>query len=367
MNSNTKTKQLVRRVCRYAFFSLAGAATLVFTGLLCLPVSAQDHRVIGPQRGHVKEMADYVERVEIYAPIRYQHLAVFPVRLREGATLRGSWLTMDQALSRGVLLVREKGTGTVPVVLVENRSRDDMVFIMSGELLAGGKQTRTVRQDVVLSPGQRVELNVFCVEQRRWEGDLSFKSSGAVLPQSIQQALRKGADQQMIWSEVARNNRALGVETSTDSLDHALKSEKVGNSLAEVRRRILPEVPADSVGFIFVSGHRALGAEFFGRPDLAKALLPKLLDSYSVDCILRHKDRVLTDEKTQESVALAFFNRLRNAGSFRVETPGSGAGIQTRSQGILGNGVGLSDVLVHYGAQIQERIIPMPRPKIRPR
>jgi len=151
---------------------------------------------------------------------------------------------MDQALSRGVLLVREKGTGTVPVVLVENRSRDDMVFIMSGELLAGGKQTRTVRQDVVLSPGQRVELNVFCVEQRRWEGDLSFKSSGTLLPQSIQQSLRKGADQQMIWSEVARNNRALGVETSTDSLDHALKSEKVGNSLAEVRRRILPEVPA---------------------------------------------------------------------------------------------------------------------------
>jgi hypothetical protein len=82
---------------------------------------------------------------------------------------------------------------------------------------------------------------------------------------------------------------------------------------------------------------------------------------------LQYKDRLLTDEKTQESVALAFFNRLRNAGSFRMETPGSGAGIQTRSQDILGNGVGLSDVLVHYGAQIQERIIPMPRPEIRPR
>jgi len=56
-------------------------------------------------------MADYLERVEVYVPIRYQHLAVFPVRLLKGTTLRGSGLTMDQALSSGVLLVRQEGTG----------------------------------------------------------------------------------------------------------------------------------------------------------------------------------------------------------------------------------------------------------------
>ena len=142
-------------------------------------------------------------------------------------------------------------------------------------------------------------------------------------------------------------------------------SEKVKNQLVLVRDKILPDVPRDTVGFIFVSGHRALGADFFGRSDIAKALLPKLLDSYAVDSVLQHRGRPQSDPKTQESVAVTFFDRICRAGSQRVASPGSGAGIRTHTTDLLGDGVSLSSVLVHYGVQVRERIVPLPMPRPR--
>ena len=366
--------QNMQSVSRWPCLTAARVVLLVLAACVFLSQArasaaepAREQRIIGPHREHVRELARYLDHVEIYAPIRYRHLALFPVRLRDGDTLRGNWLTMDEAMSRGVLAVREKGGGSVPVVIVQNRSRHETVFIMGGEVLAGGKQTRTVRQDVVLSPGQRVELRVFCVEAQRWKGDSRFNAGETLLPQSIQKALRKGADQEQVWSEVARNNRALAAETVTGSLEAALNSPSVKRRLGEVRARIVPETPKDSVGFIFLSGRRAVGADFFGRADVARGLLPKLLDSYSVDCILQHGGEAVADEKAQESSALAFFDQVRKAGSERVATSGSGAGIATNTRTLLGGGVSLGEVLVHYGVQIRDRITPPPpSPLIRP-
>lgn len=324
---------------------------------------AQDSRIVYPGTGHVPELGQYLKNVEIYAPIVYRQLAVFPVRLRGGDRLRGNWLTMDQALSRGVLMVKEKGGGgQVPVVTVENRSRGDHILIMSGELLSGGKQTRTVRQDVVLAPGQRIDLKVYCVEAHRWDGKPELMAGGSLLPQSIHKELRRGADQSRIWSEVASNNAALGAENRTGSLELALKSPAVRSKLSDVRARITPEVPRDSVGFIFVSGSRAAGAEFFGRPDLASALLPKLLDAYSVDFVVKGTTDSRVAGSTQQDTAIAFFERIRRAGSRRTSTPGSGAGISTRTGGLLGDGVSLGGDVVHYGVQIGQRIIRIHRP-----
>ena len=314
-------------------------------------------------RGHVAELARYLENVQIAEPVVFRGLAVYPLLSRGGERLRGGWLTLDAALSRGVLVISEKGSsGSVPVVVVENRSRNERVFIMTGEVISGGKQTRTVRSDVVLAPRQRIELNVFCVEAHRWQGGKQFSGGKSLLPQSIQKELRRGADQARMWSEVARNNAALGAENATGSLELALKAEPVQEKLAEVRRHIVPKLPDGTLGFIFVDRGRALGAEFFGRGELARALLPKLLDSYAVDCVLvRKAGPEVGSSPRGHGVAIEYFKRVCRAGSRRVDTPGSGAGIRTRGGGLLGDGVSLGGVVVHYGVQIQDRIVPLPK------
>ena len=320
---------------------------------------------------HVPELAAYLGHVQIAEPLVYRRLAVYPVLLEGDAEgLRGGWLTLDRAISRGVLVVTEKGGGgSVPVVIVENRSRDQHVLIMSGEVISGGKQTRTVRRDVVLAPGQRIELDVFCVEAHRWKGGAQLSAGKVLLPQSIQKELRRGADQQRVWSEVARNNRALEAENVTGSLELALKAKPIQDKLAEVRRRIVPEVPQGTVGFIFVDRGRAVGGEFFGREDLARDLLPKLLDSYAIDCVLLRKAAPRPEGAIGHNAAVEYFERICRAGSRRTDTPGSGAGFRTRRGGLLGDGVSLGGTVVHYGVQIQDRIVPRPgpRPEIPPR
>ena len=323
--------------------------------------------IIAPGSPHVPELARYLERLDLAEPLVCGRLAVVPVARRAGA-LEGAWLTMDRAIAENILIVAEKGGGSVPVVVVENRSATHHVFIMAGEVVAGGKQTRTVRQDVVLAPGQQVNLGVFCVEAHRWNGKAAFGASGLLVPQSIQKAMRKGADQSAVWTEVARNNAALGTENATGSLEVGLKDANVQRRLAEVRRTIVPEAPADSVGFIFVDRleRRAIGAECFGRSDLARALLPKLVDAYAVDLVLAREDKGLpmVDAK---ALAAAFLAQVRRAGSSRASTPGSGAGIQTRAAGLVGDGVSLGDEVVHYGCQVEERIAPGPKPMRPPR
>jgi len=317
-------------------------------------------------QNHVGELETYFDHVQIAEPVVYRQLAVYPIVPKDYDELRGRWLSLDEAVERGVLDVAEKGGGgSVPRVLVRNTSRRDHIFIMSGEVVTGGKQTRTVRRDVVLSPGQQIELEVFCVEAHRWEGGKQFSAGKAMVPQSIQKELRKGTDQRGVWSEVARNNAALSAENATGSLELALKAGPVREKLEKVRKSIMPKVPQGTMGFIFVDGRRAVGADFFGHEDLARELLPKLLDSYAVDLILQRKGGGAGGRA--DRVAIDFFERIRRAGSRRVDTPGSGAGIRTRSGGLLGDGVSLGGTLVHYGVQIQDRIVPMPKPMPRRR
>jgi hypothetical protein len=136
----------------------------------------------------------------------------------------------------------------------------------------------------------------------------------------------------------------------------------VSDKLNEVRQQILPQVPRGTVGYIFVARGRAVGAEMFGNQDMARELLPKLLDSYAVDFVLQGPTAFRHDDR-RHAAAIAFYNRMRRVGSQRTATPGSGAGIRTRSDSLLGDGVSLGGLVVHYGIQVEERIVPPPEPK----
>jgi hypothetical protein len=348
---------------------LAAAACLC--AVIFGPAPARAQRA--PTDRHVRELAGYLDGVKIAEPVVYQQLAVYPILVDDVPLLRGQWLTLDAAIARHVLAVSEKGGGSVPVVQVENLSRNEYIFIMTGEVLAGGMQTRTVRHDVVLAPGQKLDLEVFCVEARRWSGETHFSGgSKTMLPQSIQGKVRGGAHQSDVWSEVARNNAALKAENSTSNLDAALQSAPVKEKLDEVRRKIVPEIPQGTAGFIFVHQGHPLGMEIFGSEALARELLPKLLDSYAVDYVVL-RDPGLARVGRHDDRAIDFFERICRTGSQRGTSPGSGSGIRTRVGSLLGDGVSLDSTLVHYGIQIVEQpqrisqggpVQPRPRPAI---
>ena len=61
----------------------------------------------------------------------------------------GDWLTLDTAIARHVLVVTEKGGGSVPIVVVENRSRREHVFLMAGEIDSALGDLRAIRPDEI--------------------------------------------------------------------------------------------------------------------------------------------------------------------------------------------------------------------------
>jgi hypothetical protein len=99
-----------------------------------------------------------------------------------------------------------------------------------------------------------------------------------------------------------------------------------------------------------------VGAEFFGSEQLARAEFPQLLDSYAVDYVILGGMGRGTER--DDKVATDFFERVCRTGSQRAKTPGSGAGIHTQSDGLLGDGVSLDSTLVHYGIQPQRKVEP---------
>jgi hypothetical protein len=309
---------------------------------------------------HVSELARYLDGVKIASPIVEQGLSVYPVLVDDVPLLHGNWQTLDEAIDRGTLIIREKDGGNVPVVSVENRSREAYILLMIGDVIKGGMQTRIVRHDTVLAPRERIDLDVFCVEAHRWSGSAEFSSGKFQAPQAIKGEMRRGGGQGGIWSRVAENNSSLGTENATQSLELAVKSPTVERKLELVRKRIVPDVPRGTVGFIFVHGGQAVGAEFFGSETLARAELPQMLDSYSVDYILRAAEGGRR-RAPDDDIATDFFKRICRIGSERAKTAGSGSGIRTDAGDLLGDGVSLDGRLVHYGVQAGRRIEPQPR------
>ena len=308
-----------------------------------------------PTDRHVAELGQFFNGVKIAAPIVEQRLAIYPVLVDDVPLLHGAWQTLDEAIARGTLVIREKGGGSVPVVSVENRSKDAYILLMMGDVIKGGMQTRTVRHDTVLGPGQRLDLEVFCVEAPRWQGEKTF-SAAKPRPRSRSRANSAAASRKATsgraWPE---NNSSLGTENATDSLELALKSTAVEKKLDAVRRRVVPEIPRGTVGFIFVHGGRAVGAEFFGSEALARAELPQLLDSYAVDYVILGGSGRWTTERTTASPPISS-NGFAASGSQRANTAGSGAGIRTQADGLLGDGVSLDSTLVHYGMQVERKV-----------
>jgi hypothetical protein len=122
------------------------------------PASAQ--RPLTPQ--HTREVASYLDGIKIAEPVVFDDMAVYPLLVSGPPLLRGRWLTLDAAISSSALVITERRTRTKPVLWAENFSLDEPVFLMKDERIRRGTQTRMVRRDTVLAPGDRIELNVLC-------------------------------------------------------------------------------------------------------------------------------------------------------------------------------------------------------------
>ena len=280
-------------------------------------------------------------------PISYENLTVFPVVSSSGYDTR-DFLTLEEGLSRGDVVVREQGSDTMmrnrdgirPAVqnyggpsvnqlVLVNRSKQPLI-LLAGELVSGGKQDRVIAKDRIVAPGSEpLPLDVFCVEHGRWSQGANFNAAKTIVHPSVREQAAMKKNQSDVWASVtagttapAAPSSAPAAAVSRDALSLAVEAEAPTQSYSKIyeSRRVAPSVDAmvneverrfkrvtaglkgeRVVGVVVAYGGEVAWSDIFASADLFEHYWVKLLRSYAVEAVARPTLReVAAKEDAQE-------------------------------------------------------------------
>jgi hypothetical protein len=327
----------VREMKRFGFIS----AMILLMGLM---VSSGDSKevVIRDPGDVVKEN---IKGIRIGEPIRYKNLSIFPL-IHLNPKDRTPYLTLDEAVKKGCLVIEEVEGGSVPKVKVKNTSKMK-IFLMAGEILTGCKQDRVVGSDILIPEKTTLTIPVYCSEQGRWSQKTpQFKGGGTNAPAKIREGIYKGEGQGWIWSQIDRLQRMFCVVSPTERLQEVYESEEV----KEISRPYidnledLPQLKAEGVvGIVATIGERIICSDIFCNENLFAKLYPKLLRSYVVDAI----DPCAPKGMIEKEDVKVFIQGLFDARYRGERNPGLGELVSIEGEGISGKALLYRDAILH--------------------
>jgi hypothetical protein len=245
----------------------------------------------------------------------------------------GAFLTLEEGLSRGEVLVQEQTAetivrdrdGTRPAVdnyggpsvnqlVLVNRSQRPLL-LLAGELVSGGKQDRVIAKDRIVPVGaEPLPLNVFCVEHGRWSAGSQFTEAKTIVHPSVREQAALKQRQGDVWASVTAGSLApraaaapapqvtqntlaetIQSEATTQSYNKIYGSRRVAPSVdamvAEVQRRFRKETTALKgervVGVVIAYGGEVAWSDIFASGELFDQYWNKLLRSYAVEAVAR--------------------------------------------------------------------------------
>ncbi|HZI11000.1 MAG TPA: DUF6569 family protein [Myxococcus sp.] len=240
------------------------------------------------------DLGDY----EAGEPVLAYNLAVVPLHTRKGPPY-DDYTVLEEAQAAKKVSIRElDGDGTVEELRVHNRDERPL-YLVGGELLLGGKQDRMVSSDVVLEPGQRRKVPVFCVEQGRWNGQsLAFEPGLAVAHPDLRRAALF-AEQGTVWGEVARKSQVSGVSSPTGTyrrvFQDAAVRQRIGQYLDEIQSK-LPRGERLAGVAVAINGDLEV-VDVFDSPKLYAKLERKLLASYVLAALEKQPGHARDEER----------------------------------------------------------------------
>ncbi len=313
-------------------------------------------------------LTDVVRRINVRLGYTYRGLTVFPVEVSRVSD-RTDYVSLDEALKAGTLALSERGSGSVPVVVARNDGKQT-VLLLAGEILIGGKQNRTLRDDVLLPPhGGRVELPVLCVEHGRWTGrreDEGFRRSSSVAALGVRAAAQTGASQEEVWAGVSAYQSRLDVDSASSDLQTVQDSPDARRALEGYRDAFRERWGPQTVGMVVARRGRIVGADIFCNADVFRKHRDRLLDSYAFDCYVEGRALKLPQDDApgigrlvpDPGDAERFLRLALRAGYSWRDTPGEGRLLEVRSRDLTGS------ALVRGGAVIHAALY---APVVRPR
>lgn len=246
----------------------------------------------------------------------FENLRLYPVvadaAFRERHAAAANYKNLKEAIHNHRFRITEKkpfgrfeDPGAVNTLTVQNKS-EDIVFLMAGDVLQGGKQDRVIAQDMVVPPRTITDIAVFCVEPHRWQARgeaeqnpddprqqeqnrhiYAFTGYYNVAANDIRRSATHSKNQQEVWDKVGKLTAIHKAETATGTYAALEQSE----SFTKTRGRYLQffadkfDDTENVVGLVAVTGGQVIGADIFAHPALFKKQYKALIHSYITDAI----------------------------------------------------------------------------------
>lgn len=225
-------------------------------------------------------------------PVRHKALSVFPLFAEPNSSVE--YRLSDEALADESLLVEEVNEGgSVPDLLVENKS-DQRVLFLEGEELLGAKQNRILNTSVLVGAHSKLKIPVSCVEQGRW-GYKSryFRSGGTQSPAKVRRVLKASvsksvkekrgyhSDQGEVWKEVHCLHAAHGVQSDTAAMSDAFEAHQ--DSIASFRKDV--KYVEGARGLAVAIGDKVVSVDLFDKPSTCQKVWDRMLSGVVFDAL----------------------------------------------------------------------------------
>jgi len=285
-----------------------------------------------------------------------RNLTVFPVLFPR--IIEPYYLTLEQAIDSGVLLVTEvDASGNVNRLKLRNNAKQP-ILLVEGEELKGAKQNRIVNASFLIAGKTATTIPVSCVEEQRWHYDSQKFSSGkkvmhASLRREVQYCLRdnlsRGAghrtDQGRIWNNIAEKSRRMKVKSPTMAMSDVF--EHYEDRLADYNDSF--HLIEQQVGALFAVDSKLTGLECFSSSDTFGRFFDKLINSYAMDAI-ESADKAAGVPSVQPGKAKAFVESVKKAKGQRHPAVSMGATISFESRITQGTALADGEKVLHLSA-----------------
>jgi hypothetical protein len=259
--------------------------------------------------------------------------ALFPTRDPACA-----YITLDEALPRGLSITETSESGTVPELAANNPLRTN-ILLYDGEELVGAKQNRILNVTVLIAAETSVQIPVSCVEQGRWaHRSARMSSAGHVSHTNLRRRkaemlaarpMARGIAQGEVWDEVREKAERMRTFSPTAAVSDTYRDH--GASLAELES--LFSLEPGQCGSVLALGDN-LCLDWVSRPDAFAQLWPKLKRGYLLDAL------EALDQPAASTTAISDFVREASAAEV-ADQPSVGLGDDLRVRGSRAVGSGL--------------------------
>ena len=257
----------------------------------------------------------------ITGPYTHENLSIFLIH-GSSRPLK-NLLTLEEAVAQRKVIVYE--TRSVNELAIENVSDED-VFIASGDIVKGGAQDRTFKDDFILpTKSGRVNISAFCVEHGRWsrrgtESVATFNgASDMVATKKLKMAVKSKGDQREVWSEVAAAQASISSSVRSDArspvsptsfamtMQAPIVQKSIQGYISELKA--IPDRNDDVIGYAFAINGKVNSADVYASHELFVRLWPKLLRASAVEAVSELKP----DQKFDAASATAVKTALADA------------------------------------------------------